>query len=183
MNRYFFILLLFLFCVGGIGYAQDQGGILKRSVEINKNIKTKSGYNQFLIDMVRDIDVAYSDYEDVVQKVWDHEIEMDLLKSSKSTLKKLSEYKELIKTIPAFLGGDDYQRAVLDYAEAVELKTECLEKYGVLGADAHSDITEYKKIEKEFNEIVNDAIDKRNIVRKKKDEFEKTTYMKNKRKK
>lgn len=177
MRRQFFI-LLFLFCFFGMGYAQNEGGVLKRKVEINKNIKTKSGYNQFLLDVIKEMDALYYEYEELVQKVWDKEIEVELLNSSRDVQKKLDEYNEAVKSMPVYRGGDDYQKAMLDYIVAMKEKIKCLEKYGILGADNFSDVTEYNKAHIAFHEATNDATDKRNTVRKKKDEFEKTVYMK-----
>ncbi|WP_029904275.1 hypothetical protein [Prevotella sp. 10(H)] len=162
-----------------MGFAQNQERkVSKQTIERNKKIDTKNGYNYFLIDMIKDVDIVYTEYEAMVQRVWDKEINLDLHNSAKESLEKIDDIRTSTLKMPVYKGGLEYRAAVLDYIDAVRKKTSRLEKYGILGADANSDITEYNKAGKAFNESDNEAIEKRNIVRRKKADYEKTFYIK-----
>lgn len=163
-----------------MGYAQSKDRVLKRSVKTNTDIKTKSGYNQFLIDMIQDMDTAYAQYERLVQKVWDKELVMDLYGSSKDAVKVLDNSKQKINSMPVYQGAENYKNAVLKYADIVKKKILYLEKFGILGADPVSDINDYNTISMKFQETTNEGIEGRNKVRRLKEEFEKTAYVKTK---
>lgn len=178
------LLIISIFLISGIGYAQNStGGVKKKRIERNWNINTKVGYNQFLLDMVSDVDLAYTEYEELIQSVWDKKVNLDLNKSSDKPLKKIDEYRKIVIDMKIYQGGNDYQKAVLDYIDTMKEKVKLLEKYGILGTDPDSDAKDYNSTAIAFNDITNEAIDKRNIIRKKKTEYEKTVYMKTKKKK
>ena len=170
------LFIMLMFCLSVAGYAQ-KGKVTNRNVERNKNVDNKKGYNYFLLDMVKDIDVVYTDYEALVQRVWDKKVNLDLRKSSADPIKKLDRIKQTILDMPVFKGGIEYQEAVLAYIDVMKKKIVALEKFGVLGADANSDFNEYKNSQIKFEELTNEEIDARNIVRRKKGEYEKTVFM------
>lgn len=178
MRNYLLCALIFLFCFSGIGYAQSKDRVLKRAVKTNTDIKTKSGYNQFLVDMIKDVDTAYAQYERLVQKVWDKELVMDLYSSSKDVVKVVDNSKQKINSMPVYLGAESYKNAVLQYTDIVKRKIQYLEKFGILGADPVSDINDYNTISLKFQETTNEGIEGRNKVRRLKEEFEKTVYVK-----
>ncbi|MDR2953634.1 MAG: hypothetical protein LBV43_00965 [Prevotella sp.] len=130
--------------------------------------------------MINDIDKEYADYEEKVQNVWDNKITMDLKKSAVKPTTAIDEYCKEIKRMPIFKGGEDYQKSVLEYADAMKEKISRLEKYGVLGSDADADFDQYFASARAFDKASNDAIDKRNVLRKRKSEYERTFYIKNK---
>lgn len=180
MKKYFFVLLFALFCYSNIATAQDKSRIIKRSVKTNSNIKSKTGYNQFLLDAVKDIDSSYVRYEQLVQSVWDKKVVMDLFGSSKDAVEQIEEIKEMVKSMQTYVGGTRYKNSVLQYADAVKKKIQYLEKFGILGADPVSDINDYDTMSIKFQESTNEATEARNKVRRMKEEFEKNEYVKTK---
>jgi len=171
------IFLSFIFCLAGTGYAQNSGKVATRNVEMNRKIDTKKGYNYFLLDMIKDIDVVYAEYEELIQRVWSKEVNLDLTKSSAAPLKKADKIWQTVVDMPVFKGGIEYQESVLSYMVVVKKKIILLEKYGILGANPKSDINQYNDAATAFNEATNEGIEARNLVRRKKNEFEKTVYM------
>ncbi|GAB6121226.1 hypothetical protein JCM30204_23750 [Dysgonomonas termitidis] len=161
-----------------MGYAQKQEGkVSKFRLERNKNINTRSGYNHFMLDIVKDIDVVYTQYEELVQRVWDNKVDMDLHKTSGAPLKEMNNIRTEIVNMPIYPGGLEYRNSVLDYLEAVKQKIVVLEKFGILGADANSDIQLYYETSRKFQEADNVTIDKRNKVRRQKTIYERTAYV------
>lgn len=183
MKKYYY-LVISLFCITGTGYAQEtKSEIRKKVVTINKNIATKVGYNYFLLDMVNDADAVFTEYEDIVQRVWDGKLQKNLTNSSREPLNKLDQMRWYVSEIKVYEGGNDYRDATHNYIDALEEKVKYLEKLGILGADPESDVTAYYDASRAYTEVVNRSIEKRNILRNKKSVFEKTTYMKMKNKK
>lgn len=180
MRKYFLVLLFTLFCINSVSVAQERDKVVRRSVKVNTNVKSKTGYNQFLLDIVKDIDSAYAKYEQLVQSVWDKKVVMDLFGSSKEAVKQIEEAKVKIKDMPTYVGGTKYKNSVLQYADAVKKKIQYLEKFGILGADPLSDIKDYDTMSVKFQESTNEATEARNKVRRMKDEFEKNEYVKTK---
>lgn len=173
--------ILLLFAISSLavaGYAQSSGTVTKRSVEMNKNIDNKKGYNQFLLDMIKISDGIYAEYEELVQRVWDKKVDLNLDKSSNAYRNKIDGVKQTIVDMPIFKGGDDYQKSVLTYMDAVKKKMTHLERLGVLGADENSNTVDYNDAAIAFNEVTNECIDVRNNVRNKKNEFEGKVYIK-----
>ena len=164
------IFLIIGFSMPEYGHAQE-GGVSKRRVE--KSVKTKGGYNSFLLESIHSSDKIYSDYESKVQQVWNGESKENLEGSSKKPLRDLAEVQQSIKEIPVYKGGDDYQKAVSNYLNAVEKKINLLETLGVLGANPDTEAREYNNISRAFTDISNEAIDIRNAVRRVKRNFEK----------
>lgn len=171
------LIISFILCLGGAGYAQSTGKVTTRNVEMNKKIDNKKGYNYFLLDMIKDTDVVYTEYEELIQRVWDKKVNLNLNGTSVQPLKKLDKIKQTVIDMPVFKGGIEYQESVLTYIDVVRKKIVLLEKYGILGADSKSDVKEYNDAAMAFNEATNEGIDARNIVRRKKNEYEKTVYM------
>jgi hypothetical protein len=161
-----------------MGYAQKQEGkVSKQRIERNKNIETKSGYNYFMLDFIKDVDAVYTEYEELVQRVWDNEVNLDLHKTSVTPLKKINNIRAEIINMPIYRGGLEYRNAVLDYLEAVKQKIVVLEKFGILGADANSDIQLYYETSRKYQEADNVTIDKRNKVRRQKSIYERTVHI------
>ncbi len=176
MRTIFFIVLLLL--VAAMGYAQKQEAKAGRQrIERNKNIQTKSGYNYFMLDVVKDVDVVYTEYEELIQRVWDNEVNLNLQKTSVTPLKEINNIRTEIVNMPIYHGGLEYRNSVLDYLEAVKQKIVVLEKFGILGADANSDIQLYYETSRKFQEADNVTIDKRNKVRRQKTIYERTAYV------
>ncbi|MBK5721717.1 hypothetical protein JGH11_12630 [Dysgonomonas sp. Marseille-P4677] len=178
MRTIFFVILLT--CITVISYAQENKRVIKHNIERNKNIDTKIGYNYFMLEMVGDLDVIYTEYEELVQSVWDKKINLDLKNSSAASIKKIDALRKAIIEMPVYKGGDDYQKSVLIYSDVVKKKITTLEKYGVLGADPNSDTREYSEAKIAFDEVTNLEIEKRNAVRRMKDAYEKTVYVESK---
>ena len=172
-----FLFISFILCLTATGYAQRSGTVTTRNVEMNRKIDTKKGYNYFLLDMIKDIDIVYTEYEELVQRVWNKKINMNLTKSSAEYLKKADRIWQTVIDMPVYKGGIEYQESVLAYMVVVKKKITLLEKYGILGANPKSDINEYNDAAIAFNEATNEGIEARNIVRRKKNEFERTVYM------
>lgn len=160
-----------------MSYAQGKKKIIKHTVEKNKKIETKTGYNSFLFDMMKDLDMIYAEYEQLVQRVWDKKVNLDLKGSSEASIKEIDDLRKEIIDMPVFKGGDDYQKSVLIYADVVKKKIKALEKYGVLGADPNSDSAAYYDAKREFDEVTNLEIEKRNAVKRMKSAYENTVYM------
>lgn len=175
MRTIFLIALLASIMV--TSYAQETKKAIKQNVERNKNIDTKVGYNYFMLDMVRDLDIIYTEYEELVQRVWDKKVNLNLKNSSSESIKKVDALRKMMIDMPVYKGGDDYQKSVLIYADVVKKKIKILEKYGVLGADPNSDNTEYYDAKRAFDEVTNLEIEKRNAVRRMKSAYEKTVYL------
>ena len=171
------LFLSLIFCSTVAGYAQSSGKVTTRNVEMNKKIDNKKGYNYFLLDMIRDSDIVYTEYEELVQRVWKKEVSVNLEKTSVKPLQKLNKIRQTVIDMPVFKGGIEYQESVLAYIDVVKKKIVLLEKYGILGADAKSDVNEYNDAAIAFNEATNEGIEARNIIRHKKNEFEKTVYI------
>lgn len=176
MRQFFLAVLLLSGAIGTLS-AQHVGKGSKRSVEVNKKIDNKVAYNYFMLDMIRDADVVYGEYEELVQRVWQKEVTVNLKGTAAGYIKKIDEIDKQINEVPVFRGGDKYKESVLEYLDAVRLKLTLLEPYGILGADAQSGIAEYTDASIAFNEATNKGIEIRNKVRKIKSEFEKTTYI------
>ena len=181
MRKYFLFLLLTLLCIAGTSSAQDKSRVIERSVKANTTIKTKTGYNQFLVDQVKSIDSVYVKYEQLVQDVWDKKIVIDLFGTSKDPVKQIEEAKDNVKAMPVYRGGIKYKNSVLQYADTVKRKIQYLEKFGILGADPLSDFDDYTTMSIKFEESTNEATEARNKVRRMKDEFERNEYVKTKR--
>lgn len=175
MRTIFFVISLT--CITGMSYAQDAKAVIKHNVERNKNIDTKVGYNHFLVDMVTGLDFIYTEYEELVQQVWDKKSNLDLRNSSIASLKRIDALRKTIIDMPVYKGGDDYQKSVLIYADVIKKKINTLEKYGVLGANPNSDTAEYYAAKRNFDEITNLEIEKRNAVKRMKGAYEKTVYL------
>jgi len=171
------LFLSFMLWIAGTGYAQNTGKVSTRNIERNKNIDNKKGYNYFLLDMMKDIDVVYTEYEELIQRVWDKKVNLSLKGTSGQPLKKLDKIKQTVIEMPVFKGGIEYQESVLAYIDAVKKKIILLEKYGILGADPQSNTSEYNDAAIAFSDATNEGIEARNIVRRKKNEYEKTVYM------
>ncbi|MBD8390128.1 hypothetical protein [Dysgonomonas sp. BGC7] len=168
--------VLSLILVGTLN-AQQGAKTTKRNVEVNKRIDNKVAYNYFLLDMIRDIDVVYGEYEELIQRAWSKRIDLDLKGSSGDYLKRIDAIGQTVEEMPIFKGGDDYQKSVLEYTDVVKEKITLLERYGILGTIPDSDINEYNDAEIAFNEATNKGIEVRNKVRKLKSSFEKKTYI------
>lgn len=177
--RTIFFIVLSLLGTTVMGYSQKQDSkVSKQRIERNKNIDTKNGYNYFMLDVIKDVDIVYTEYEELVQRVWDKKVSPDLRNSSVAPLKEIDNIRVEIIEMPIFQGGLKYRNSVLDYIEAVKQKIRLLEKYGILGADANSDVLKYNDAGREFYEADNVATEKRNNVRKEKTAYEKTVYIK-----
>lgn len=171
-------LIVFSLLCTAMGYAQEEENNVKRQrIERNKKIDTKTGYNYFMLDIVKDIDVIYTEYEELVQRVWDNKVNINLYKTSVAPLKEINNLRAEIINMPIYKGGLEYRNSVLDYLEAVKQKIVVLEKFGILGADSHSDIQLYYTASRQFQEADNATIDRRNKVRKLKTIYEKTIFM------
>lgn len=178
MKRLFIVSILS--CLAIAGYAQNETNnkVVKKTVKKNFKLDTKTAYNYFLLDIVRDVDSVYSRYEGTVQDVWSGKNKIDLKGSSNTAIKDADRIYRMVQETNIYQGGDEYQKAVLTYIEAVKEKIRLLEIYGILGADPESDAGEYDDAAIKFHEATNDAIDKRNKLREKKSLYEKTVYMK-----
>lgn len=168
------IIVSLMICSAISGYAQD-GRSFKQRVE--KSTKTKAGYNNFLLESVHNSDKIYSDYENTVQKVWDGDLKEDLRNSSRKPLRELAQVQQLVKEIAIYKGGEDYQKTVINYLNAVERKISLLETLGILGANPDSKAEEYNSVSRAFTDLSNEAIDIRNAVRRAKRDYEKNFYI------
>ena len=180
MRHTFVILSLFVITL--MGYAQDEKKIIKKNIERNRKIDNKRSYNYFLLDMVKDADAIYSEYEDLVQQVWDKKIEKDMKNTSSLSIQKINALSNIITDVAVYKGGGDYQKTVLTYLDAINENLKALEDYVVLGADTNVRADEYYKSGRLFDEKVNNKIEKRNLVRQEKSLYEKTFYMETKKK-
>lgn len=180
MRHTFVILSLFVITL--MGYAQDEKKIIKQNIERNRKIDNKRSYNYFLLDMVKDADAIYSEYEDLVQQVWDKKIEKDMKNTSSLSIQKVNALSNIITDVAVYKGGEDYQKAVFTYLDAINENLKALEDYVVLDADTNVRADEYYKAEGLFEEKVNNKIEKRNLVRQEKSLYEKTFYMETKKK-
>lgn len=179
MKKYLLITLS-VFCFVAT-YAQDKSKTTKRVVEKSQIKNTKTHYNYFLLDAVNDADAAYAEYENTIQQVWDGKLAPISIKNEKGkAIRAIGDYLELVKTTPVYQGGDEYRTAVLVYINAVRDKIDAIETLGVLGADKDSDAALYNEASRKYTDVSNEAIDLRNKVREKKNEYEKTNYVKKK---
>lgn len=174
MKKYVFIAVAML---GFISVSNAQT-VTKRVVESTNKGDSKTHYNYLLLDAVNYSDAAYSDFEKLVQNVWDKKSNADITKNRIETIKVIDKYLNTIKDAPIYKGGESYQLAVLSYINRVRDKVMALEYLGKLGDDPNSDPIEYNKASIQFTDISNETIDLRNIVREKKNEYEKTFYIK-----
>lgn len=182
MKKFLLITLSFLSVIGI--YAQDdRSTVLKRTVEKNKKIDSKTAYNYMLLDAVNDTDAFYNEYEITVQMVWDGRLNVINVKNDiGKSIRGVQNCLDNVKNTPVYQGGNEYQQAVQEYIIAVKEKIEALEVLGVLGADKNSDAEAYNQASIRFTDVSNKAIDLRNKVRNEKNEYEKTFYVKGKKK-
>lgn len=180
MRHTFVILSLFVITL--MGYAQDEKKIIKKNIERNRKIDNKRSYNYFLLDMVKDADAIYSEYEDLVQQVWDKKTEKGMKGTSSLSIQKINALSNIITDVAVYKGGGDYQKAILIYLDAINENLKALEDFVVLGADTNVRADEYYKAGRLFDEKVNNKIEKRNLVRQEKSLYEKTFYMEAKKK-
>jgi hypothetical protein len=173
MKKYLFIAVAI---VGFISVSKAQT-VTKRVVESTNKGDSKSHYNYLLLDAVNYSDAAYTGYEKLVQSVWDKKSNADITKGSIETIKVIDKYIITVKETPVYRGGDAYRLAVLNYIDKVKDKVMALEHFGKLGNDSNTDTTEYNNASIQFTDISNEAIGLRNIVRDKKNEYEKTFYI------
>lgn len=178
MKKYLLITLSILSFT--IMYAQDgKGTVSKRIIEKNKKTDSKTSYNYMLLDAVNNADEFYNEYETTVQMVWDGKLNVISIKNEKGkAIRGIQDCLDLVTGTPVFRGGDEYQKAVIKYIIAVKDKVDSLENLGVLGADKDSDPVIYNQASRKYTDISNEAISLRNIVREKKNVFEKTFYTK-----
>ncbi len=163
---------------------ESRSTVSKRTVEKNKRADTKTSYNYMLLDALNEADDFYTEYETTVQMVWDGKLNAISLKNEiGKSLRGIQDCIDNVKNTPVYQGGDEYQLAVLKYINAVREKTEALQTLGILGADKDSDAEAYNRASVRFTDISNEAIDLRNMVRNEKNEYEKTYYVKGKKKK
>jgi hypothetical protein len=174
MKKYLFIAVATL---GFISVSNAQTGT-KRVVESTNKGDSKTHYNYLLLDAVNYSDAAYTDFEKLVQSVWDKKSNADITKNRIETIKVIDQYLNTIKDAPIYKGGETYQLAVLNYINKVMDKVMALEHLGKLGDNANTDPKEYNNASVKFTDISNEAIDLRNIVREKKNEYEKKFYIK-----
>jgi len=170
------ILASLLLCMAAAGYAQESGKVTNRNIEKNRSVNSIVAYSNFILDMIRQMDITYGEYEEVIQRVWNKEIDLKLERSSAEPLKKMDKIKHEITYTPVYKGAEEYQKAVLAYADIVKKKITLLEKFGILGADKDSDVLAYNDAARVFYEANNDAIEGRNILKRKKNEFEKNAF-------
>lgn len=183
MKKYLLITLSILSVIG-ICAQENKGAVSKRIVEKNRKAETKTTYNYMLLDAVNDADTFYTEYESTVQMVWDGKLNAISIKNEiGKAMRGVQNCLDNVKNTPVYQGGDEYQLAVMKYVIAVREKIEALETLGVLGADKDSDIEAYNRASIKFTDISNEAIDMRNNVRDKKNAYEKTYYVKGKKKK
>ncbi|NDV95216.1 hypothetical protein D0T84_09820 [Dysgonomonas sp. 521] len=174
MKKYLFIAVAML---GSIAVANAQT-VTKRVVKSTNKGDSKTHYNYLLLDAVNYSDAAYAQYEKEVQSVWDKKSARDLTKGRMETIKVIDEYLNTVKEARVYKGGEAYQSAVLAYINSVKEKVMALEHLGKLGDDPNTNDLDYNKASIKFTDISNEAIDLRNIVREKKNEYEKTFYIK-----
>lgn len=173
MKKYLLIALAIL----GITTGVNAQSVVKRVVENTNKGDSKKHYNFLLLDAVNYSDAIYSEYENIVQDVWDKKIRTDLSKDRSRAIKDLDKQLEIVKTTPIYKGGEEYQLAVLTYINSIKAKIEALEKLGILGEDPNSDVLEYNETSIRFTDISNETIDLRNIVRERKNAYEKSFYL------
>lgn len=183
MKTYLLIALFTVSCIG-VCAQENRGTVSKRVVEKNPNANTKTTYNYMLLDAVNGADAFYAEYEQTVQMVWDGKLNAISIKNEKGkAIRGAQNCLDIVTGTPIYQGGDEYQQAVIKYIIAVKEKIEALETLGVLGADKDSDAEVYNKASVKFTDISNETIDLRNNVRGKKNDYEKTYYVKGKKKK
>ncbi|MDU1890449.1 MAG: hypothetical protein E6767_07130 [Dysgonomonas sp.] len=179
MKRLLTLAILAIFAMGiQAQQTESETKVLKRTVEKNYKRNTKSGYNYFLLDAIRDVDAIYKEYEDMIQAVWAGKEKKNLKGSSKKTREEIDELYSLVKRIKVYIGGLDYQQAVLAYIESVKEKAIQLETYGILSENIEADVKAFNEASEKFNNAVNDSMGKRDHVREMKNIYERTTYMK-----
>ena len=183
MKKYLLVTLSILSVIG-ICAQENKGTVSKRVVEKNKKADSKTAYNYMLLDAVNDADAFYTEYESMVQMVWDGKLNAVSIKNEiGKAMRGVQGCLDNVKNTPVYQGGDEYQLAVIRYIIAVREKIEALETLGVLGADKDSDIAVYNKASIKLTDISNEAIDLRNMIRDQKNAYEKTYYVKDKKKK
>lgn len=175
---------LFVLSYIGVCAQENRGTVSKRTVEKNKTANTKTSYNYLLLDAVNEADAFYTEYEETVQMVWDGKLNAVSIKNEKGkAVRGVQNCLDVVAATPVYQGGEEYQQAVIKYIMAVKEKIDALETLGVLGADKDSDMETYNGSSIKFTDVSNEAIDLRNNVRNKKNTYEKTYYVKGKKKK
>lgn len=162
MNKLTYFILFF---VCSIGFCFSQEKVEGKNVEKNINWRTKVGYSNLLIDALNTTDNMYSDYEAMVQDVWDNGTNTDLAGEAKAIQSRLNDLSAKIDQTPVYTAGKDFQLAILNYIDAMKIKITALEKYGILVADENTDTETVNDASDAFNDATDNATVKRNTVR------------------
>ena len=159
------VLLIALLGVVGPMHAQKTEKVVKKTTK-HKAVTSRASYTFYIMDKINEMDSLYSEYENAVQIVWSERLDHKILnKSAAPYLERLTDLKALISRQKPFADGEEYKQATLSYLETVREKVEMLEKMGVLGANANSDLNEYYDAYQAFNLATNKGIEARNVLR------------------
>ncbi|NDV77611.1 hypothetical protein [Dysgonomonas sp. 511] len=166
------VLLITLLGIVGPMHAQKTERVTKKTTK-RKAVTSRASYTFYIMDKINEMDSIYSEYENAVQVVWSERLDHKILnKSAAPYLEQLTHIKELVSRQKPFADGEEYKQATLTYLEAVREKVETLEKMGVLGANANSDLNEYYDAYQAFNDATNKGIEARNHLRQVKYTYE-----------
>lgn len=156
------------------GYTQNEVKVSKRSVE-KSTVKSKKGYNYFLLDQIKAADDLYAAFVGEVKFIWNGNSDSDLNELVDQHMQEIEAIRHAVNVTPVYIGGKEYQEAVVDYIEAVRVKLKTLQSYAVL--DPHTELEAYNLAMQIFDDATDIAMEKRDALKEVKNVYEKTFYI------